>query len=327
MRTITTLSLLTILALLSAGCDDGVAWPADGHAGAPEVATTPSQAPEQHEPVMAMVNGQPIYMRELHRHLMASFGLTFAAYLVDYELVRQEAERMGVPITDEDIAEEHERNLSRFVQQTDDRAEQERILAQALEQRGMTREQYDIWLRGRALLRLLAEDQVEVTDIDLHDEFERQYGRKVQVRIIRTPTLAGIEQIRVMLDDNEDFAELAREFSTHPSGSNGGLLAPISPKSVHIPLALREAAVAMDEVGEISHPIRVGQHHYVLQLLQVYEPEEADFEVVKDQLRQSVREEKILLLQDIIVNDLRRSADIKMVDPAMREQEASPQSS
>lgn len=327
MRTITTVSLLIILALLSVGCDDGVAWPADGQAGPHEVASTPSQAPEQDEPVMAMVNGQPIYMRTLHRNLVASFGLIFAAYLIDYELVRQEAERGGVTLSDEDLDEEYERNLTRIVQQTDDRAEQERILAQVLEQRGMTREQYDIWLRGRALLRILAEDQVEITDTDLHDQFERQYGRKVQVRAIRTPTLAGIEQIRVMLDDGDDFAELAREYSTHPSGSNGGLLAAISPKSVHIPLALREAAVAMNDVGEISHPIRVGQHHYVLQLLQIYEPEEADFEVLKDQLRQSVREEKILLLQDIILNDLRRSADIKMVDPAMREQQAVHQSS
>jgi len=298
---------------VSTGCD-----PYDDPVVTPP---TVSDAPAE-RPVMAMVNGRPIYMDELHHHLVASFGSAFASYLIDFEIVQQAAQAEGVQLADADIADEHERSLARMSIQTTDPAEREQLLTQALRESGMTREQYDLWLRGRAFLRKLAEANAHVTEQDVRDEYQRQFGRKVMVRTIQLSSLASIEQIRQMLVDGEDFGELARQYSDHPSSTDGGLLAPISPRSVHVDVPLRDVAVTLTEVGQLSQPVRVGDAYHILQLVKIYESQDEDLQAVEDQLRLDVRERKVLYLQESILLELRRQAEVRLIDSTLREQAA-----
>ncbi len=318
MRSVTVGAMLGVLALVSVGCD-----PDPGAVVDPPV-THGVTPPAAERPIMAMVNGRPIYMEQLHHHLVASFGSSFAKYLIDFEIVQQAADAEDVQLTDADIADEHERSLARMSIQTADPAEREQLLTQALQESGMTREQYDLWLKGRALLRKLAEANVEVSEQDVREEFDRQFGRKILVRTLQLSSLAGIEQIREMLVDGEDFAELARKYSNHPSSSDGGLLAPISPRSVHVPVPLRDVAVTMTEVGQLSHPIRIGDAYHILQLVKIYESQEEDFQAVEAQLRLDVRERKTLYLQEAILLQLRRDAEVRLIDSTLRRQAASP---
>ena len=319
MRSVTVGAMWGAMILILAGCDP--------YPGSPPVvnppATPETSTPPVERPVMAMVNGRPIYMDQLHHHLVASFGTTFASYLIDFEIVQQAAQAEDVQLTDADVADELERSLAHMSIETTDPAEREQLLTQALKESGMTREQFDIWLKGRALLRQLAEANAEVTEQDVRDEFDRQFGRQVLIRTIQLPSLAGIEQVRELLVDGEDFAELARKYSDHPSSSDGGLLAPISPRSVHVAIPLRDVAVTLTEVGQVSNPIRVGDAYHILQLVKVYESQEEDFQAVEAQLRLDVRERKILYLQESILLELRRQAEVRLIDRTLREQAAS----
>ena len=319
MRSVTVGAMLGMMTLVLAGCDP---YPGPGPVATPPTISEVAERPAE-QAVMAMVNGRPIYMDQLHHHLVASFGSAFASYLIDFEIVQQAAQAEGIQLTDADIADEHERSLARMSIQVADPAEREQLLTQALQESGMTREQYDLWLKGRALLRGLAEANVEVTEQDVRDEFDRQFGRKVLIRTLQLPSLAGIEQIREMLVDGEDFADLARKYSDHPSSADGGLLAPISPRSVHVEIPLRDVAVTLTEAGQLSHPIRVGDAYHILQLVRIYESQDEDYQAAEAQLRLDVRERKILYLQESILLELRREAEIRLIDPTLRQQAAS----
>ena len=313
---------------LAAACISAIAcepseplWPDNGAQQPITSEPEPAPAAAQAEPVMAYVNGKAIYMREINRVLVTNFGLPIAQQLITDELLAQQAKREGIEVTGKDVEDENDRALATVApERITDPAQREAVLNQLLQQKGITHERWRAAMRRGATLRKLATKQVQITEADLHDEYERQFGRRVQVRHMEVESLAAAQQILQNVQDGRAFVELVREYSLNPSRTNDGLLPPLNLKTVDIPPAIREAAVALETVGETSQPIRVGKHYHLLQLVKAYEPEEADFEVVKNDLRRAAREFQIRTIAQTILADLRRNAKIEIVDPILRRQ-------
>ncbi len=322
---IPTFILLAVLTV--AGCDPDGGWN-DPQADTPITPARPANAgaTEDHSAVMATVNGHPIYMDALHTILVANFGLPTAQHLIMNEVVAQHAENEGIAATEEDIQLESNQAMARLAPEGfDDDAQRQQLLDRLLAERGLSRAQWMEGMERQVLLRKMAADQVNVTDDDLKDEYERQYGRRVQVRHIELVSLAAAQQVQMRLEDGDEFVNLVRSFSENPSKQNDGLLPPISYKSVDVPPAIRQAAVVLTDVGEVSQPIQVGTHYHLLQLVKVFPSEEAEFDLVKDQLREAVREAQVQRLRQVIFRDIVRNADIEFADPILRKQAAARQ--
>ena len=315
-------ALILLAALAIAGCDPDSSWNDSGN----DTPVTPAQpadagAAEDPRAVMATVNGQPIYMDALHTILVANFGLPTAQHLIMNEVVAQYAESEGITATDEEVQLESNQAMTRLAPEGfDNDAQRQQLLDRLLTERGLSRAQWMEGMERQVLLRKMAADQVDVTDDDLKDEYERQYGRRVQVRHIELLSLAAAQQVQMRLEDGDEFVNLVRSFSENPSKQNDGLLPPISYKSVDVPPAIRQAAVVLADVGEVSQPIQVGTHYHLLQLVKVFPAEEAEFDLVKDQLLEAVREAQIQRLRQVIFRDIVRNADIEFVDPILRQQ-------
>ena len=269
--------------------------------------------------VMAYVNGRPIAMDRLTEILVEGYGLPVARQLVAMEVARQAAAKEGHSLSEQDIRREHEVTLKQTFPWADTDDQRERMLDRLLAQRNITRGQWMLVMRRNALLRKLAPKDIPVGEAELREEYGRMYGRKVVVRHVETAALATAQKVRELAAER-DFAELARQYSINPSRENGGLLPPIGPETTQVSPALRQAALALKTVGEVSETVQAGKTFHVLKLKEIIEPKGTTFEQVRNDVAAVLRERKIRVFQTRLLRRLLAEAKIEYAHPVLQEQ-------
>lgn len=279
-------------------------------------------APEKRDAVMARVNGEPIYMSRLNDLLLRSHGVPTAQQLIALELVRQEAERQGITVTEEDVERQERMLVRRLFPDVKTDQQRKMALSQIRQQNDVSEPQWRIIVRRNAYQTALAEPRVEVTEEDLEEAFARKYEQKARVRHIQVGSLQQAQQVLEKLEDGADFAELAREVSTNASRTEGGLLPPLGPHTEGVPMALRKAALALDEPGQISDPVQVMTTFHVIKLEEILEPEDVELTDVRDELTEEVRLNKLERVRQQILASLISEAQsegrIKYVNPFLK---------
>jgi len=319
MRKVIAMAICLILPLGCGGTVPVQPVPAAGRGPAASQAATTQPAERE---IMAYVNGQPMYMDSLYELLLGGPGMDYAVELVRHEMVRQAAEKQGITISDEELKAEHQRFLEVAFPQLEPAGDREQALNQLLVSKQVSRRQWDMSIRMSAILRRMAAPEVKVGDEQLRDEFGRRYERKVVVRHIQTASLTDAQKVKTLAADR-DFAALAAEYSTNMmSARGGGELPPIGHKTEGVPPAMRQAALAMKKIGEISDPVQVGTTFHVLKLERIIEPEKVKFEDVREKLAAEIKERLIRLRQKAILERLVRDAEVKYVNPILKDRDA-----
>ena len=286
-------------------------------------ATWPATAPAD-RPVMAYVQGAPVYMDQLCDILVEAYGMPVAQQLVATELVEQQARQEGIAQpAEQEVQEESDRTMTELFPQVANPAQREQLLAQMLQQRGMLPRQWRMVMHRNVLLRKMAVKTVTVGEEDLRKEYDQEYDRQVQVRHIELPTLQAAQDVLRRLREGADSTQLAIELSTSDTSEEGGLLPPIGPQSPVAP-AVRQAALAMTEVGQVSEPVQSGTVFHILKLDKIIPPRSVPFEQVRDQLHQRLMQERIRGEQrriiETLIDQARQEQKIQFVHPAMAEQ-------
>jgi parvulin-like peptidyl-prolyl isomerase len=170
-------------------------------------------------------------------------------------------------------------------------------------------------------MRMLVQNQVQVTPDALQQAYRLTYGEKYHARVITVPTLADANRLRGLLAAGEaDFAHLAVTRSTDPSAVQGGLLPPISPADPAFPAVIREALVRLDEQGRtLSDVIAVDNGYALLKLERKTTPEAVEFADVKDELAEQVRRSAERVLMQQLARELLAEADVVVLDPALQQ--------
>jgi peptidyl-prolyl cis-trans isomerase D len=133
------------------------------------------------------------------------------------------------------------------------------------------------------------------------------------------PSVTEAEKILEMLKQpNQDFAALAKRYSTNAeTAKDGGLLPAFAKDDPAVPRALRDAAFALQE-GQISGIVQAGGNFHVLKVLKRSTPPTLTLDSVKDKLTEDLRQQLIETLQTEILSDLRRAADVEFINPILR---------
>lgn len=148
------------------------------------------------------------------------------------------------------------------------------------------------------LLNLMAAEALEdvaeaaVTDAALQAAYDDQIAAQPGVQEfnashILVDTEAEANDLVTALEGGADFAELAKEKSTGPSGPNGGELGWFG-KGAMVP-AFEEAVIGL-EVGQISAPVQTQFGWHVVILNDVREQPKPTLDEVRDQLADEIRE-------------------------------------
>jgi parvulin-like peptidyl-prolyl isomerase len=183
-------------------------------------------------------------------------------------------------------------------------AERERALEQVLAHpkegdERTTRAEFDVLVEANAYMRKLVAETLKdsVTDEQLHQQFDRQYGSKVRVRHILVANPQDAIAVRARIDAGEDFAALARKLSLQrDTGERGGELLPFTANDSRVPANFRNIAFSM-KPGDISDPVQVEGGYHLIKLEQIIQPVAVKFEDVKESLRDNVQ--KALIIQGV----------------------------
>ncbi|WP_170600830.1 peptidylprolyl isomerase [Ruegeria arenilitoris] len=135
----------------------------------------------------------------------------------------------------------------------------------------------------------------EVTDDAIQAAYDAQFADfqgedEFNASHILVATEEEAKEIKAQLDDGADFAELAKEKSTGPSGPNGGALGWFG-KGQMVP-EFEQAVIGLEK-GQVSDPVQTQFGWHVVILNDKRKSEAPEFAAVRDELAQSVRQEAI----------------------------------
>ncbi|MFD2042776.1 peptidylprolyl isomerase [Ornithinibacillus salinisoli] len=136
----------------------------------------------------------------------------------------------------------------------------------------------------------MAFEDVEITDEEVQQRYDRM-KTEVQASHILVEDEETANEVKQKLDEGEDFAELAKEYSTDGSAESGGDLGYFTAGKM-VP-EFENAAYAL-EVDEISEPVQSQHGYHIIKLTDKREVEDiASFEEMEEDIRNQLSYSKI----------------------------------
>lgn len=166
-----------------------------------------------------------------------------------------------------------------------------------------------------ALLSKNAVDAIiaEGADPDaLQEAYNAQYSNlptktEYDASHILVETAETAQEVIAMINDGADFAEVAKEKSTGPSGPNGGALGWFG-EGVMVPAF--EAAVVAMEVGAVSEPVQTQFGWHVIKLNETRDVPPPSLEDVREELEQGLVQDKI----EAAIEEMRQASTIERME-------------
>ncbi|WP_127561927.1 peptidylprolyl isomerase [Nioella ostreopsis] len=174
----------------------------------------------------------------------------------------------------------------------------------------------------RAYVAALTLDEIALAEIpaeELQAAYDAEFGEMEAVTEYNASHIlvATAEEAQALVEELEggaDFAELAREHSTGPSGPNGGQLGWFT-AGMMVP-SFEEAVFAL-EVGEVSPPVETRFGWHVVILNDSRDQAAPALEEVREQLEEGLRQARV----DAHIESLTAAAEIDRpeldIDPAL----------
>jgi parvulin-like peptidyl-prolyl isomerase len=192
-------------------------------------------------------------------------------FLVQQAEVAEQADKLGVHVSDGDVDKEIARYKKQFYGGSDERYEK------AVKQQGLTDEQAREAIRQQLVSRRLfgkVTGDVKVTDANIKSYYDSHKSQYVQpesrdVRHILVPKKALADSLYAQLKAGADFAKLAKRYSKDPgSAANGGKLTVSKGQTVP---EFDKAAFSLKK-GELSEPIKTQYGYHIIQALSAVKP-------------------------------------------------------
>lgn len=278
-------------------------------AGAPAAAEKPKME------VVAIVNGDKISRNDLAREALRHYGPETLEALLNKHLILEHCKLKNVTVTTEEVSAEIDRMSERFGLSTDN------WLKMLEEERHISPVQYArdiIW--PSLALRKLADARLQVTDAELQQAYETQFGPSVQVRLIAVSNLKRAEEILAVAKKNpESFGNLAKEHSEDVnSASVKGLVQPIH---LHQGDPKLQVAFSM-QPGQVSDIIAIENQYVILKCDGHIPGRKVPMEQVHKVLYEACRDKKLRLVANDVLQELQKECRVENVygDAAKRQQ-------
>lgn len=213
-------------------------------------------------------------------------------FLVQQAEVSEQAESMGVDISDDKVDKEIERYKKQFYGGSDARYEK------AVKQQGLTDAQARDAIRenliSQALFKKVTAD-VKVTDADIQEYYSTHKTQYVQpesrdVRHILVPKKDLADSLYQQLKGGASFAALAKRYSKDPgSASNGGKLTVTKGQTVP---EFDKTAFSL-KTGELSQPVKTQYGYHIIEALSAIKPStKTPLSKVRASIRQQLEQQK-----------------------------------
>ena len=285
--------------------------------------------------IVAVVNRKVItesQLQDAERQFAAQTGTTEQTQesrknvldmLIENELIRQKAEEADILVNDEEL------NAALYdIKQRNNFLSDEQ-LKQAILKEGKTWEEFLESIREQVKLAKLVNREVR-SQVDISEEEVELYYQTHQNEFDQAAPTVHIRHILLPLKENADpdeveaaqrlanqlvqqlragadFAEMAKQYSEHPSAENGGELGTFKEGELASPF---DIAFKM-ESGEISDPVRSDLGFHIIFVEEKTGGEQATFEKAKTLIRRKLFEQKSNALYQKWIEKLKAAAYIE----------------
>jgi len=243
--------------------------------------------------------------------------------LIENELIRQKADDMGILVSDEEL------NAALYDIKQRNQILSDEQLKNVILQEGRTWEEFLEGIRNQIKIAKLVNrevrSQIEISEEEVEryyqthqNEFEQETP-SVTVRHILLPiqenaTAAEIQNVQAQaqqlvqeLRAGDDFADMAKQFSQHPSAQNGGILGTFREGELAPPF---DMAFNMEE-GQISDPVRSDMGYHIIFVEKKTGGQQASYEKAKTAIRRKLFEEKSAQLYQKWIEKLKETVYIE----------------
>jgi parvulin-like peptidyl-prolyl isomerase len=257
--------------------------------------------------VVATVNGQPISLGELAQQCIARHGEELLENMVNRTLLLQACQARNIEITKKDVDDEIARTATKFGLTVP------MFLKLLQEERNIAPEHYATDIVWHMLsLRALSKEAIMVSPQELDHAFQREFGPKVQVRMIACKDMQKLTQLHQQaVADPDMFKTLARDHSEDPaSASVEGLLPPIRKNMGDDEI---EKVSFKLQPGEISNIFQIGEFCITLQCVRHFPPANppaAQLTEIQNRIRSDIEEEKLRKSAEQTYVSLRDNAQV-----------------
>lgn len=223
--------------------------------------------------VVAKVGDMTITKSELYDELVNQNGTQVLNMLISDKIMEAEIKAQEINISDEEIEEDLEDMKEYFGSDEDFNNELTRY--------NLTLDEVRNNIKKSLQIKQLLEPYIEITEEEMKEYFETNkasFGKEEQVKASHILVETEEEALEVIdkLDDGEDFAKLAKEYSTDTSNSElGGNLGYFN--RAKMVKEFSDAAFAM-KVGDISEPVKTTFGYHIIKLEDKIEAKEAVYE-------------------------------------------------
>jgi foldase protein PrsA len=240
---------------------------------------------------VAKVNGVSLNTNQLYDVMLANGGKQSLETMINEELIRQEAEKTGVQVTDSDIDKELASIKSSFPSEDE--------FQQALSKAGMTLEDLRTSMKSQVILKKILAPEVTVNDDAVKKYYDEnleslKVSDQVKASHITVATKEEADTILINLKNGADFAATAQEKSLDTATKDkGGDLGYITRGSLDP--ALEASAFAL-EVGHISDAVQTSSGYDIISVTDHKEAYTPTLEEKKEELHQHLVDEQVATL-------------------------------
>jgi len=314
----------------------------------PIMATEETSSNESEADLAAIVNGEKITISELDQYanmqqlimslyqsnqqftqlllqteagqdLLNEYRKTKLDGMITMELLKMEADKRNIELSEEEKDEMFNQQLTSIKQNNN--LTDEQLLSSLNEQGISSLEEYKgMFLENNKENLLINKLMQEVTnEVNISDEEAREYynnnknqyeyGEQVNASHILLKDEEKVDEVMNKIDNGQNFADLAEEYSQGPTAKDGGKLGFFS-KGEMVP-AFEEKAFEL-EVGEVSsEAVETDYGYHIIKVTDKKEAGVANFEEVKSNIKENLSNQQRQKAWDDFVSQLREEAEIE----------------
>ena len=303
---------IAVASIVSA-CIFGAGWRAG--------AQTPTSQPAPPKPI-AVINGHEIDNQRFNDLLMQVCGLRVFETVLNWTVVQQACNGAGIQTDNEDFTKlvnaEIQRVLDAFGANGVSEADRPKLLQAVLQKQGISNVEFQMSMQQQAGLRALSKGHVDVSDDEVKQRFEADYGDKAVVRIVRIqdgaqPALVTASKVREGVEKQKrDISDVAREMGLQIENVR-------IPKNADGPgiKEIRDTAFQL-KPGQLSASVPQNGVNYLI-FLDKIEPAQTDvkFDSVKEKVKKEVQTTKEQQWMANQLMYLRSQARVDVNDPVL----------
>lgn len=238
--------------------------------------------------IVAEVEGENITKEELYNLLVEQNGKQVLDSLIVEKIINLEIKKNDIKVSDEKVQEEFDKLKENY--------NGEDMFNEAIESHGITVETIKEDIAMNIKMKKLIEPYISISDEEISTYFEDKkdmLNQKEQVKAshILVETKEKAEEVKQKISTGEDLAELAKEYSMDNSNKDKGGELGFFSRGQMLP-EFEEVAFSL-KIGEISEPVKTQLGYHIIRVDEKKEAKEAKFEDSKEQIRNSILEERI----------------------------------